>query len=110
MSQSELDGALLTAIVDATIRVGRTDLLYPWVRKQQSNFQRVKRAHTFSSIEALLVAMEDCCIDAELCTPIYGQTCGQIEIQQPSHGQGRMGCIQWMVVFGGKMKMLEVCM
>ncbi len=40
MSQSELDGALLTAIVDAAIRVGRTDLLYPWVRKQQSNFQR----------------------------------------------------------------------
>ncbi len=96
MSQSELDEALLTAIEDATIRAGRTDLLYPWVRKQQSNFQRVKSAHAFSNIEALLVAMEDCCIDAELCAPIYGQTCGQIEIQQPSHGFGGQMLIFWI--------------
>jgi len=50
MNQSELDEALLTAIVDATIRVDRTDLLPAWIRRQQSNFQRVKRPHTFSSI------------------------------------------------------------
>ncbi len=47
MGRFVTDEALLTAIVDATIRVGRTDLLHPWVRKQQSNFQRVKRAPQF---------------------------------------------------------------
>lgn len=50
MNQGEADEALLTAIVDATIRCGRSDLLQPWVRKQKEVFQRVKRAHTFSSI------------------------------------------------------------
>lgn len=59
MSQIELDEALLTAIVDAAIRVGRTDLLYTWVKKQQPNFQRVKRAHTFSSIIRAYGAVSD---------------------------------------------------
>jgi len=59
MSQSELDEALLTAIVDATIRVGRVDLLAHWVRKQHANFQRVKRAHTFSSIIRAYGAVHD---------------------------------------------------
>jgi len=59
MGQIELDEALLTAIVDATIRVGRADLLYAWVKKQQANFQRVKRAHTFSSIIRAYGAVND---------------------------------------------------
>jgi len=59
MSQPELDEALLTAIVDATIRVGRVDLLAHWVRKQHANFQRVKRAHTFSSIIRAYGAVHD---------------------------------------------------
>lgn len=59
MGQSELDEALLTAIVDATIRVGRVDLMAHWVRKQHANFQRVKRAHTFSSIIRAYGAVHD---------------------------------------------------
>lgn len=59
MNQSELDEALLTAIVDSSIRVGRTDLLQPWIRRQQANFSRVKRAHTFSSIIRAYGAVHD---------------------------------------------------
>jgi len=59
MNQHDLDEALLTAIVDATIRVGRVDLLHSWVRKQRASFQRVKRAHTFSSIIRAYGAIRD---------------------------------------------------
>lgn len=59
MSHAEFDESLLTAIVETTIRMGRTDLFPAWVRKQQSNFQRVRRAHTFSSIIRVYGAMHD---------------------------------------------------
>merc|ERR1711957_745416 len=41
------------------IRVGRVDLLHSWVRKQRASFQRVKRAHTFSSIIRAYGAIRD---------------------------------------------------
>jgi len=59
MNQNDFDEASITAIVDATIRVGRADLLPKWVKKQQGNFQRIKRAHTFSSVIRAYGAVND---------------------------------------------------
>jgi len=59
LNETELDEALLTAGVDAAIRIDRTDLLPAWVRRQQGNFHKVKRAHTFNSIIRAYGAIHD---------------------------------------------------
>lgn len=59
MNHNELDEAMLTAIVDACIRVSRADLLEQWIRKHRSNFTRIKRAHTFSSVIRAFGAIRD---------------------------------------------------
>jgi pentatricopeptide repeat protein len=59
LDDATADEAMLTAVVDCCIRLGKIDFLSSWLVQNRSSFARVKRAHSFSSLIRAYGAVRD---------------------------------------------------